>query len=256
MTLDEALRAISAPVDSRLKEEAAQILYDALRRLARGVFSDPVRADDAVQQVMFNLVERTVPPGGETVRTEAQAGGYLRACLRNARTDDHRRAKTQMEIDALPPERQERETWLDDAATPPARPEFDRLDEERARRLLSGACSRLENDVFPRVRAAGGAAAGETLDIVEGLVAGRLARAEVIAGLADGGDAKSIRAAQNRFAQRVTRLFAALERATLLAAEEGGWSAPEAKAASVVLGELRLAARGNGQCQQMPEAAS
>ena len=256
MTLDEALGAVCAPVDSTLKDEAARVLFAELRRLVPRFSRDPDAADEAVQRVILNLMERSAPPEGEPARSEEQARGFLSMCLRNACADRYRRAKHHFEIDALPPERAERETWLDDAAAPRATPEFDRLDEELARGLLVVGRKRLNGEVLPRVRAAQGPAACATLDLLAEIADGRATRDAAADGPAPGDDPKERRREQNRVAQRVTRIFDAIETATIAVAAEQGWSDHETKAVFVVVGELRLAARVRGPRQPAPEAAS
>ncbi len=109
MTLYEALQEL-APVPDGLpsdlrarREQACERVYAALRARAPAILKAGHDADDAVATVLMRLIQ-TGPRGHlDTLRTDAQAEGYLATALRNYQRDLYRRSRRLTSIDANDP---------------------------------------------------------------------------------------------------------------------------------------------------------
>lgn len=237
MTLGEALRVFMSGPDESEKEAAAAQVLDVSRRMARAVFQDKNAADEAAARLVARLL--VLPPLEDG--SDAAARAYIKTALSRSACDRWNDEAGMVSLDEELPTSEDGKTKKRVVLEEPV-PEWHPLDEAQARQWLDAAREVVVRRVVPNA-VDGSPTLRETWAWIEAIGNGRASRERIVAGLAASMNPSAKRAAQNRFAQRVSRLFRALDQSVADLSADEGWAREEYEAARAVLGDLRERAR-------------
>lgn len=238
MTLGEALRVFMSGPDEDGREGAAALVLQTAQRMARGIFRDDAAADEAASRLVVRLLE--MPPLEDN--SDAVARAYIKTALTRSLIDRRKRAKPLVSIDEEQPVSDEDARDKKRIVLAAEVPEWDSLDAAWAREQLVEALEIVERRILP-VAVDGSPTLRETWTWVDEIARGVATREQIIRGLGASAGPAAKRAAQNRFAQRVSRLFRTLDRRAADLFADEGWEPEQYKAVRFVLGDLRGRAR-------------
>ncbi|MCE5247779.1 MAG: hypothetical protein ABFD84_16910 [Candidatus Polarisedimenticolia bacterium] len=237
MTLGEALRVFMSGPDEDEREAAAALVLEVAQHMARAVFHDDAAADEAAARLVARLL--VLPPLEDG--SDAAARAYIKTALTRSACDRWNDEAGLVSLDEELPVSDDGKTKRRVVLEEPV-PEWHPLDEARARQWLDAAREVVVRRVVPDA-VDGSPMLRETWAWIEAIGDGRASRERIVAGLAASMNPSAKRAAQNRFAQRVSRLFRALDRRVADLSADEGWTREEYEAARAVLGDLRERAR-------------